>query len=106
MGYSCHAFCRCVLNSVFRSLEDTSHPPKSAHRKGHSEGEGLEARKGLTVSPEEDEKTQLLSQGLTLLLAARERVLTLSEQRVCPFSLPIYHYLFSLLSSSALSSRN
>ncbi|KAH9959881.1 hypothetical protein BJV74DRAFT_872483 [Russula compacta] len=68
--------------SLDSSLEDTSHPSKSAHRKDHSKGEGLEARKDVTVSPEEDEKTQLLSQGLTLLLAARERVLTLSEQRL------------------------
>jgi hypothetical protein len=37
---------------------------------------------------------QLLSQGLTLLLAARERVLTLSEQRVGPLSLLTCPYLF------------
>lgn len=34
------------------------------------------------VTPEEDLRTQMLSQGMTLLLAARTRVLTLSEQRV------------------------
>ena len=82
--------------AVLRSLEDASHPLNSAHRKYHGNGEGSESRKDLILSHEEDEKTQLLSQGLTLLLAARERVLTLSEQRVCPFSffLTTYHYLF------------
>jgi len=60
---------------------DASYPSTSAHRKDHSKGEGLKSSKDITVSPEEDEKTQLLSQGLTLLLVARERVLTLSEQR-------------------------
>ncbi|KAI0056910.1 hypothetical protein BV25DRAFT_1813205 [Artomyces pyxidatus] len=33
------------------------------------------------IAPEEDERTHAFSQGMTLLLAARERVLTLSEQR-------------------------
>jgi hypothetical protein len=67
------------------SSDDVSHPFNSIHWKDHSKGEGLETRKTGTVSPEEDEKTQLLSQGLTLLLAARGRVLTLSEQRLlCP----------------------
>jgi hypothetical protein len=69
---------------MFRSSDDVSHPFNSIHWKDHSKGEGLETRKTGTVSPEEDEKTQLLSQGLTLLLAARGRVLTLSEQRVGP----------------------
>jgi hypothetical protein len=68
-----------------RSSEDVSHPSNAIHWRDHGEGEGLEPRKNGTVEPEEDEKTELLSQGLTLLLAARGRVLTLSEQRVGPF---------------------
>lgn len=59
-----------------------SHPFDYIHWKDHSKGEGVETRKNGKVSPGEDEKTQLLSQGLNLLLAARGRVLTLSEQRV------------------------
>ena len=89
--------------AVLRFLEDTSYPLNSAHRKYYDDGEGSESRKDLIVSHEEDEKTQLLSQGLTLLLAARERVLTLSEQRVSPFSLsPNLSLLICFLSSSAL----
>lgn len=83
--------------AVLRFLEDASHSLNSAHRKDHGNGEGSVSRKDLIVSHEEDEKTQLLSQGLTLLLAARERVLTLSEQRVSLFSLPTYHHLSILL---------
>jgi len=79
---------------VLRFSEDASHPLDSAFRHGYGNGEGSETRKHVTVSHEDDEKTQLLSQGLTLLLAARERVLTLSEQRVGLFSLSTYHYLF------------
>jgi len=82
--------------TVLRFSEDASHPLNSAHRKDYGNGEGPESRKDVMVSHEEDEKTQLLSQGLTLLLAARERVLTLSEQRVSPFSLSTYGYLFFL----------
>ncbi|KAH9990886.1 hypothetical protein BJV77DRAFT_946930 [Russula vinacea] len=62
--------------------EDVSHPFDYIHWKDHSKGEGVETRKNGKVSPGEDEKTQLLSQGLNLLLAARGRVLTLSEQRL------------------------
>jgi hypothetical protein len=67
-----------------RSSEDVSHPLDAIHWKDNGKGDGLERKENGTVSPEEDEKTQLLSQGLTLLLAARGRVLTLSEQRVSP----------------------
>lgn len=67
-----------------RSSEDVTHPLDAIHRKDNGRGDGLERKENGTVSPEEDEKTQLLSQGLTLLLAARGRVLTLSEQRVGP----------------------
>lgn len=67
---------------MFRFSEDVPHTFSSVYWKDHGKGEGLETRKNGTVSLEEDEKTQLLSQGLTLLLAARGRVLTLSEQRV------------------------
>ncbi|ETW79713.1 hypothetical protein HETIRDRAFT_321869 [Heterobasidion irregulare TC 32-1] len=42
------------------------------------------------VTPEEDLRTQMLSQGMTLLLAARTRVLTLSEQRLV---VPLVHQL-------------
>jgi hypothetical protein len=62
-----------------------SHPLDAIHWKDNGKGDGLERKENGTVSPEEDERTQLLSQGLTLLLAARGRVLTLSEQRVGPF---------------------
>lgn len=77
-------------HTVLRFSGDAPYPSTSAHRKDHNKGEGLNPSKDVAVSPEEDERTQLLSQGLTLLLAARERVLTLSEQRVGPFSLPSY----------------
>ena len=49
--------------------------------------------KDAPVSPEEDERTQLLSEGLKLLLASRERVLTLSEQRV---GLVLFPYLIAV----------
>ena len=67
-----------------RSSEDVSHPLDAIHWKDNGKKDGLDRKENGTVSPEEDEKTQLLSQGLTLLLAARGRVLTLSEQRVGP----------------------
>ena len=67
---------------MFRPSEAVPHPFSSIYWKDRGKGDGLETRKNGAVSPEEDEKTQLLSQGLTLLLAARGRVLTLSEQRV------------------------
>lgn len=67
-----------------RSSEDASHHLDSIHWKCNGKGRGLERKENGTVSPEEDEKTRLLSQGLTLLLEARGRVLTLSEQRVGP----------------------
>lgn len=38
------------------------------------------------VTPEEDEKKERIAQGMKLLLAARDRVLTLMEQRVRGFS--------------------
>lgn len=68
---------------IFRSSEEVPHPFSPIYWKDRGKGEGLDTRKNGTVLPEEDEKTQHLSQGLTLLLAARGRVLTLSEQRVC-----------------------
>jgi hypothetical protein len=77
---------------MLRFLEDASQALNSAHWKDYDNGNSSESRKDVTVSHEDDEKMQLLSQGLTLLLAARERVLTLSEQRVGPFSLPTYHH--------------
>jgi len=67
---------------MLRFSEDASHPLDSAFRHSYGNGEGSEARKDVTVSHQDDENTQLLSQGLTLLLPARERVLTLSEQRL------------------------
>jgi hypothetical protein len=70
---------------VLRFSEDASHPLGSAVRRGYGNGEGSETRNDVTVAHEDDERTQLLSQGLTLLLGARERVLTLSEQRVGHF---------------------
>ncbi|KAI9509921.1 hypothetical protein F5148DRAFT_1183918 [Russula earlei] len=69
-----------------------------SHWKDQGKGQGQESKKELTVSPEEDEKTQLLSHGLTLLLAARERVLTLSEQRL------LYPLIPQLTSPSVLVS--
>ena len=67
-----------------RSSEDVLHPLDAIHWKDSGKGDGVGRQENGTVSSEEDEKTQLLSQGLTLLLAARGRVLTLSEQRVGP----------------------
>ena len=82
---------------MFRFSEDVPHPFSSVYWKDHGKGEGLETTKNGTVSLEEDEKTQLLSQGLTLLLAARGRVLTLSEQRVrtSPIQFIATNYLLS-----------
>lgn len=85
---------------MFRSSEDVTRPFNSIHWKEHSKGEGLETRKNGTIPPEEDEKTQLLSQGLNLLLAARGRVLTLSEQRV---SLPLTQIIVAYFLSSSSS---
>jgi hypothetical protein len=73
-----------------RSSEDVSHPLDAIHWKGSVRGDGLERKENGTVTLEGDENTQLLSQGLTLLLAARGRVLTLSEQRV---SLSLIHLI-------------
>jgi hypothetical protein len=87
---------------MLRLSGDTSYPSTSAHRKDHIKGEGPQPSKDVTVSREEDEKTQLLSQGLTLLLAARERVLTLSEQRVRPF----FPSILPVAESFALASRS
>lgn len=67
-----------------RSSEDVLHPLDAIHREDNGKKAGPERKENGTVSSEEDENTQLLSQGLTLLLAARGRVLTLSEQRVGP----------------------
>lgn len=44
------------------------------------------------VTPEEDEKKERIAQGMKLLLAARDRVLTLTEQRVRAFPRPIKHH--------------
>jgi len=77
-----HRYCP---NTVPSSFEDATNPSNPSHQKGRGKGRAQEPKRDLSVSPEEDEKTQLLSQGLTLLLAARERVLSLSEQRVGPF---------------------
>ena len=69
---------------MLRSSDDVSHPLDAIHSKDNGKKDKLGRKGNGTVSLEEDEKTQLLSQGLTLLLAARGRVLTLSEQRVGP----------------------
>lgn len=39
----------------------------------------------MKVTPEEDEKRERITQGMKLLLAARDRVLTLTEQRARAF---------------------
>lgn len=62
--------------------EDSHCPSASVRTQDRGQTESLNPNKDAPVSPEVDEKTQLLSEGLTLLLAARERVLTLSEQRL------------------------
>ena len=43
------------------------------------------------VTPEEDEKKERLAQGMKLLLAARDRVLTLTEQRASAFDFSRAH---------------
>lgn len=43
------------------------------------------------VSSERDQETEMYSRAATLLLAARERVLTLSEQRVSPSIVLPFH---------------
>lgn len=62
--------------------EDSPCPSTPVHTQDLGKTEALNPNKDALVLPEEDERTQLLSEGLTLLLAARERVLTLSEQRL------------------------
>ncbi|KAI9456124.1 hypothetical protein BJY52DRAFT_1277335 [Lactarius psammicola] len=62
--------------------EDSPCPSTPVHTQGRGKTKVLNPNKDAPVSPEEDEKTLLLSEGLKLLLAARERVLTLSEQRL------------------------
>lgn len=62
--------------------DDTPCLSTYVHTQGRDKTEALNSNKDGPVSPEEDEGTQLLSAGLKLLLAARERVLTLSEQRI------------------------
>lgn len=90
---------------MLRFSDDALHPLESAVGRGYGNGEGSEARNDVTVSHEDDEKTRLLSQGLTLLLRARERVLTLSEQRVGHFlSQLITIYFVSLAPSPSDSS--
>ena len=90
---------------MLRFSEDATHPLDSTFRHSYGNGEGSGTRRDATVSHDDDENTQLLSQGLTLLLAARERVLTLSEQRVGPFlSQLVTIYLVSLAPSPSDSS--
>lgn len=48
------------------------------------------------VTPEEDEKKERIAQGMKLLLAARDRVLTLTEQRVRAFPGYIGHHPHSM----------
>jgi len=59
--------------------EDIPCPSLSVHTQDRGTAQVLDT--DALFSQEGDEKTQLLSEGLKLLLAARDRVLTLSEQR-------------------------
>ena len=81
--------------TLLRFSEDSPCPSASVHTQDCGQAEILNP-KDAPVSPEEDEKTQLLSEALKLLLAARERVLTLSEQRV-GFSIRIFCCSCSLI---------
>jgi hypothetical protein len=74
--------------TLLRFSDDSPCPSASVHTQDRGQTEVLNPNKGVPVSLEQDEMTQRLSEGLKLLLAARERVLTLSEQRV-GFSIPI-----------------
>ncbi len=82
-SYTCNLLpiATCHL-TLLRFSEDSPCPFASVHTQDRGKTEALNPNKDAPVSPEEDEKTRLLSEGLKLLLAARERVLTLSEQRV------------------------
>ncbi|KAH9064422.1 hypothetical protein EDB87DRAFT_1556702 [Lactarius vividus] len=71
----------CPL-TLLRLSDDSPCPSTYVHTQDRDKTEALDSNKDGPVSPEEDEGTQLLSEGLKLLLAARERVLTLSEQRI------------------------
>ncbi|KAF7969425.1 hypothetical protein HWV62_27371 [Athelia sp. TMB] len=62
-----------------------------------SNGSGLPPAEERKVHPEEDAENESIAQAMALLLAARERVLTLSEQRV---STPSPHLLSQLTHSS------
>ncbi|KAI6002315.1 hypothetical protein F5J12DRAFT_842495 [Pisolithus orientalis] len=50
--------------------------------KGSSAGQSLTVNAELHVSPEEDEQNERIAHGMKLLLAARDRTLTLTEQRI------------------------
>ena len=94
-----YSVAKCPL-TLLRSSEDSPCPSTSVHSQDSGKPEALNSNKDVLASPEEDEKTQLLSEGLKLLLAARERVLTLSEQRVGSF---YSHILLLLLNYSPSS---
>ena len=55
------------------------------------------------ISPEEDRQNERLVHAVKLLLAARDRVLTLSEQRVRVFSTLILQFLILFSCSGTLS---
>ncbi|KIK25118.1 hypothetical protein PISMIDRAFT_677358 [Pisolithus microcarpus 441] len=50
--------------------------------KGASAGQSLTATTEPQISPEEDERNERIAHGMKLLLAARDRTLTLTEQRI------------------------
>jgi hypothetical protein len=73
-----------------------SHTPSAKQREGlrrlvtvvptgeSSSSPGSHLAQGTKVSAEDDKTNESIAQAMSLLLAARERVLTLSEQRVGP----------------------
>jgi hypothetical protein len=56
-------------------------PVQASKPKSPSPAQTVEVK----VTPEEDEKKERITQGMKLLLAARDRVLTLTEQRARAF---------------------
>ncbi|KAI6118290.1 hypothetical protein F5141DRAFT_1000219 [Pisolithus sp. B1] len=70
----------------FRGISDltrrgTTQQPRVLHP-GTSAGQSLTATTEPHISPEEDERNERIAHGMKLLLAARDRTLTLTEQRI------------------------
>ncbi|KAI0752102.1 hypothetical protein C8Q74DRAFT_1211665 [Fomes fomentarius] len=83
--FSPNALARSPLPPKLRAANLTLEEENPVQKQGDPNAKsGAEAE----VSSERDQETEMYSRAATLLLAARERVLTLSEQRVSPLTSP------------------